>query len=295
MPNAGPAPAGDAAQSAAANRRLTAREWYRLVLESHYYQPAIALWRSLELELWQGRDLPQPVLDVGCGNGYVASLVLPPETNAVGLDMVFSELRVARRLPTYVGVVQSDASALPFADGSFGTVFSNCVVEHIPNLDDVLQAIGKGLRPGGVLAFTTVSHRFLEMLGPIARYRATGRAADAAVYAEKTNTRLGHYNYHSPEQWQRKLAAANLTVQECRYFAPASFMAAWERLDVALTRRIWRGRRPIDLYRRLVMRGLVPRSLFVWFWYHRYRHLLDVSLLPAEEGGGLFIVAQKSE
>lgn len=295
MPNAGSVPVGETTHAAAASRRLTAREWYRLVLESHYYQPAIALWRSLELELWQGGDLPQPVLDIGCGNGYVASLVLPPDTNAVGLDMVFSELRVARRLPTYRGVVQSEGGTMPFADGHFGSVFSNCVVEHIPNLDEVLQATSKALGPGGVFAFTTVSHRFLDMLGPIARLRATGRAAEAEAYAAQTNTRLGHYNYHSPEQWQEKLAAANMTVRKCQYFAPASFMAAWERLDVTLTRRMLRGRRPIDLYRRLVVRGLVPKGLFVWFWYHRYRHLLDVALLPGEEGGGLFIVADKPE
>jgi SAM-dependent methyltransferase len=264
-------------------------------LESHYYQPAIALWRSLELEIWQGHDLPQPVLDVGCGNGYVASLVLPPEGQAVGLDMVFSELRVASRLDTYRGVVQCVGGDMPFDEGCFRTVFSNCVVEHIPDLDQVLESIGASLRPGGVFAFTTVSHRFLDMLGPIARLRATGRDAEAEAYAEKTNVRLGHYHYHTPTQWQQKLDFVGLDMQTARYFAPASFMAGWERLDVALTRRIWRGRRPIDLYRRLVIRGLAPRRLFVWFWYHRYRHLLEVPLLPQEEGGGLFIIARKPE
>lgn len=294
MPNALPVPADEPGRATDGNRR-TAREWYRLVLESHFYQPAIALWRSLELEIWQGRDIPQPVLDLGCGNGYVASLVLPPVQDATGLDTVFNELRVARNLATYRGVVQSDGGAMPFDDESFGSVFSNCVVEHIPQLDRVLLDVSRCLRPGGILAFTTVSHRFLDMLGPIARLRATGRGAEADAYAERTNARLGHYHYYSPEQWREVLGAANLAVREAKYFAPASFMAAWEQLDVALTRRIWRGRRPIDLYRRLAARRLVPRRLFVWFWYHRYRHVLDVPLLPAEEGGGLFIVAQKPE
>ena len=293
MPNTDSVPAGEVTRSSDVSQRRTARQWFRLVLESHYYQPAIALWRSLELEMWQGRELPQPVLDVGCGNGYVASLVLPPDRQAVGLDMVFSELRVARHLATYRGVVQSEGGAMPFGNECFGSVFSNCVVEHISRLDQVLQAVSSSLRPGGIFAFTTVSHRFLDMLGPIGQFRATGRLGEAEAYGEKTNARLGHYHYYSPEQWQEKLAAANLTVREVQYFAPASFMAAWEQSDVALTRRIWRGRRPIDLYRRLVARRLVPRSLFVWFWYHRYRHLLDSPLLPTEEGGGLFILAQK--
>ena len=211
MPNIDSVPIEDSTRSAHVDQRRTARQWFRLVLESHYYQPAIALWRSLELEMWQGRELPQPVLDVGCGNGYVASLVLPPDRQAVGLDMVFSELRVARQLATYRGVVQSEGGAMPFGDECFGSVFSNCVVEHIPRLDQVLQAVSSSLRPGGIFAFTTVSHRFLEMLGPIGRFRATGRLGEAEAYAEKTNARLGHYHYYSPEQWQEKLAAANLS------------------------------------------------------------------------------------
>ncbi len=294
MPNTDSAPADGVTQPASLERR-TATQWFRLVLDSHYYQPAIALWRSLELEVWQGHDLPQPVLDVGCGNGYVASLLLPPDRDAVGLDTVFSELRVARQLAAYRGVVQSEGGAMPFDDGSFGAVFSNCVVEHIPELDPVLLAVSASLRPGGYFAFTTVSHRFLDMLGPINRLRATGRLEEAEAYAAQTNARLGHYHYYAPEQWREKLAAANLVVRECQYFAPASFMAAWERLDMALTRRIWRGRRPIDLFRRLVIRRLAPRRFFVWFWYQRYRHLLEMPLLPQEEGGGLFVVAQKAE
>ncbi len=274
--------------------RRSAQEWYRLVLQSHYYQPAIALWRSLELDLWQDCALPQPILDVGCGNGYVASLVLPQDGRAVGLDMVQSELRIARHLATYRGVVQSVGDAMPFGGEQFASVFSNCVVEHIPNLDEVLAEIGRCLRPDGIFAFTTVSHRFLEMLGPIGRFRVTGRHAEAEAYAQQTNARLGHYNYHSPEQWREKLASAGLTMREATYFAPAPFIASWEHLDVALTRRVWRGRRQIDVYRRLVARKLVPRGLFVWYWYQRYRHLLDMPLLPAEEGGGLFIVAERS-
>ncbi len=275
-------------------QRRSADAWFRLVLESHYYQPAIALWRSLELALWHDQELEEPLLDLGCGNGYVASLILAPGAEAIGLDRVRSELWAACRLPIYRGVVQGDGCELPFPGDCFATVMSNCVVEHIPPLEAVLVEGARVLSPGGSFAFTTVSHRFPDLLGPVRALRDVGRASEATAYIEATNARLGHHHYYAPDVWEARLRQVGLVLRQATYFAPAPFLAAWEQLDVRLTRRLWRGRRPIDLFRRLVARRLVPRRLFVWLWYHRYRHLVSLPLLPGEEGGGLFLVAEKA-
>ena len=57
----------------------------------------------------------------------------------------------------YRSVMFASATVLPYADASFNTVISNCVIEHIPDNDAVLAEIFRVLRPGGVFATTLPS------------------------------------------------------------------------------------------------------------------------------------------
>ena len=84
-------------------------------------------------------DLVRPVLDIGTGDGHFASIAYD-EPIDVGIDVRSDELVEARdRHPAVYGsVLQASATTLPFADGAFGTVISNCVIEHIADVDGVL-------------------------------------------------------------------------------------------------------------------------------------------------------------
>ena len=48
-------------------------------------------------------------------------------------------------------MVEGDVEALPFADGSFGTVLCTEVIEHIPDPSAALAEYRRVLQPGGVL------------------------------------------------------------------------------------------------------------------------------------------------
>ncbi len=52
------------------------------------------------------------------------------------------------------GVRHEDALALSFADGSLGTIVSNDVFEHVPDIDAALAECARVLRPDGVLIFS---------------------------------------------------------------------------------------------------------------------------------------------
>lgn len=89
-----------------------------------------------------------PILDAGCGTGLNLRH-LPPGSTGVDINPRNVAL-VQRRLPNH-RVVQGDVEALPFADGSFGTVLCTEVIEHIPDPSAALKEFARVLRPGGVL------------------------------------------------------------------------------------------------------------------------------------------------
>ncbi len=89
-----------------------------------------------------------PILDAGCGTGLNLRH-LPPGSTGIDINPRNVAL-VQRRLPDH-RVVQGDVEAMPFADGSFGTVLCTEVIEHIPDPSAALREFARVLRPGGVL------------------------------------------------------------------------------------------------------------------------------------------------
>jgi len=91
----------------------------------------------------------QRVLDVGCGAGQTL-ITAYPNTPAVGIDVDFAALRLAKSLTTRAAFACGAAEHLPFADGSFDLVVSRVALPytHIPHS---LAEIRRVLRPGGKL------------------------------------------------------------------------------------------------------------------------------------------------
>ena len=192
------------------------KDFLKLHLES--MGPHRAILRSVEAKLMSQVPLKHPVLDVGVGDGHFASIAYD-EPLDVGIDVFERDLReAATRKGVYRSLSLASATEMPFADGVFNTVVSNCVIEHIPDLDSALREIYRVLAPGGVFATTVPSQHFAEYLLGSTLFRKIGLEPLARAYGNFFNRISRHYHTYSPEVWKEKLDRIGFRVVEQKYY-----------------------------------------------------------------------------
>lgn len=98
-----------------------------------------------------------PVLDVGCGAGFLSNPLAMRGFQVTGVDISVESLAVAQRHDATASVryVASDAYSLPFADESFEIVTAMDFLEHVEHPKQVINEISRVLRPGGLFFYHT--------------------------------------------------------------------------------------------------------------------------------------------
>ncbi len=185
-----------------------------------------ALLRSVECRLFeQASPLDPPVLDLGCGDGHFASIAFRSPLFA-GFDLDESAVREAANRSVYRLALIASAPAMPFADASFATVVSNCVVEHIPDLEGTLAEVHRVLRPGGRFLFGVPSDRFADLLMGSTLLRNVGLRGLADRYGGWFNSHSDHFHTDSPEVWLERLDRLGFEVTRWQYYmTPAGHRA----------------------------------------------------------------------
>jgi SAM-dependent methyltransferase len=97
-------------------------------------------------------------LDLGCGDGRLSAELDASELTAADVSRVALE-RARRRLPAARLVPLRPDVPLPFEDGAFDLVLCAETIEHVRDVQLLLSEIRRVLRPGGMLALSTPSHR----------------------------------------------------------------------------------------------------------------------------------------
>jgi ubiquinone/menaquinone biosynthesis C-methylase UbiE/predicted RNA-binding Zn-ribbon protein involved in translation (DUF1610 family) len=153
-------------------------------------------------------------LDVGCGTADLVVAAAHRGVRAVGIDIAFRWLVVARRRLQLAGLstplVCCNAEHLPFETGSFSRVVSLGTLEHCLDAGLVLSESARVLRPGGTLHLRTVN-RFTLLPEPHVGVWGVGyvprRWADAYV-RWRSGQRYQHHRLLSPRELRRDLARA---------------------------------------------------------------------------------------
>jgi len=112
------------------------------------------------------------VLDLGCGAGrdvYIASQLVGPKGNVVGVDMTDEQLDAARSTLEYheekfgysnvqfhKGFLEKLDQIPQLKDASFDLIISNCVINLCQDKEAVLRHCTRLLKPGGEMYFSDV-------------------------------------------------------------------------------------------------------------------------------------------
>jgi len=149
----------------------------------------------------------RPLLEVGCGEG--ANLFhldgdSHPDGLAVGVDRSVGKLRFATGAVPSARYVCADATALPYPDASFETVFIRDVLHHVPAPEKTVAEASRVLRPGGRFVLAEPNAR-----SPLIRLQM------ALVPAERGAAK-------SDEAWLRSLLA-DLPLTDLRFAMAVPF------------------------------------------------------------------------
>ncbi len=236
----------------------------------------LSLIRACEAELFS--KLPKfkkPVLDLGCGDGFFAKTAFGKLD--VGVDVQESRMGEVEE-GVYGKLVTYDGKKLPFKKESFGTVVSNCVLEHIPNIDQVLNETCRVLRPSGEFVTTVMAAPWEKNL--------FGSLLFGNSYRAWMKKKQVHFNLLTSDEWENKFKKAGFEVkQKIGYMSPAACLL-------------------MDICHYLSIPSLLTRVVFgKWVLWPELTKLYPVNWLTAvmgrktspEESGAIFwVLAKKS-
>lgn len=184
-----------------------------------------ALLRAIEARFYHQIDFPEPILDLGCGDGDFASHTFNEYGRRVnvGLDPWLPPLTHSVEKRVYDLALQAAGAEMPFPSNHFKSAFSNSVLEHIPDIQPVLNETGRVLAPDGLFLMTSPNHRFTEMLGGALFFERFGLQGLGERYRTFFNKISRHAHTEGIEWWAARLAEAGMQVERWQYyFSPAA-------------------------------------------------------------------------
>ncbi len=177
-----------------------------------------ALLRAVEARFYQNIELPEPILDLGCGDGNFAELTFPDRTLTAGIDPWWNPLQKARRAAAHHYLLQSLGDNLPFPDNHFASIISNSVLEHIPDIQPVLREANRVMQPNGRLVITMPNHNYTNYLDGALFFEGLGLKGMADRYRRFFNFIARHAHTDSAERWAVRLAEAGFVVEQWQYY-----------------------------------------------------------------------------
>jgi len=183
--------------------------------------PSSALYRAIELrQIYEGcKDLnfETPSLDIGCGDGKIASVLFNTKFT-YGVDNgEAKDYQIAIEKNRYGKILLESAEKMSLPAKSVKFVFSNSVLEHIPNLDAVFKETSRVLTSGGYLVFTTPTKYFKKYL-----------MSKSRPYADLRNKALNHYHLHDHQFYQEMLPQYGLKAVNYSYSVSEETLKAWD-------------------------------------------------------------------
>jgi 2-polyprenyl-6-hydroxyphenyl methylase/3-demethylubiquinone-9 3-methyltransferase len=113
---------------------------------------------------WRGKT----VLDLGCGGGFMSEALARKGATVIGVDPSEAAIHAAQdhavKHALEIDYKAGSGENIPLADHCVDCVVCVDVLEHVAELDRVLDEVQRVLKPGGVLLFDTINRTPLAAL-----------------------------------------------------------------------------------------------------------------------------------
>lgn len=195
--------------------------------------------------------IESPSLDYGCGDGFFATTTFgKTKTIDIGLDIYNSRIKEAEQYNIYRKIMLYSGTKIPLPANSLGSVISNCVLEHLPNIDMAIGEIHRVLKPGGICLTSVMTDQWNTNL--------IGTKVLGPIYAQWMQKQQVHVNLFSEEKWRNLFLKQGFSIQDCiGYLSPnnsrsldfshylsfpsllvKSLVGRWEGIPFALLRKV---------------------------------------------------------
>jgi ubiquinone/menaquinone biosynthesis C-methylase UbiE len=182
---------------------------------------ALATERTMECSILSTRTFVRPVLDIGCGDGIFAHVLFADKVDT-GIDPDPVEIANARSFDAYQELVVCGGSSIPKPDGSYRTVFSNSVLEHIPDLEPVLREVHRLLVSDGVFFVTIPTDRWEKTVFPSRVLYWLGLKELAERYGRFYNLFWKHYRAFPVSEWKALFESVGFKVEDVKTYSSAN-------------------------------------------------------------------------
>ena len=254
------------------------------LFETYHSVVTMVFWRSVELIAMAKylHYLKGDIVDIGCGDGTIASLVFEKETISVGYDIEERPVKAASRRG-YRAVVVADARYTPFRDACFDGLFSNSAIEHFPEIDKCCSEFFRISKAGSFFVFTVISGSFYDSFWCSGiRFGELGKK-----WMERHRRLRQHLNVWDVDKWKAFLEKHGFELVDHKHYINPRAMFWWSLAEDAHT---W----PFGIGSLvpIVINVLIPKRIL---------RDLALRLLSEDEGlcngtdkgAGLLLVAQK--
>lgn len=238
-----------------------------------YHHQAVLLFRGIELKILSlvlsDYRFKKPSMDLGSGDGYISSVIFK-ESFTYGVDNdEAGDTQIAIKKKRYKKVLIESAVDMSLGSESLRFVFSNSVIEHIPNNHKVLKEVSRILSPGGYFVFTCPSVFFTRYLSE----------KHGETYAKIRNKHLNHYHLLDHTEWKRRLDKNGLKMLEYHYYMTKNDLLFWDKL-------VW-------LSKVISIFGPIGDKVMISLFNRRVKSLVAQSTTNQSEGANILIIATK--
>lgn len=165
--------------------------------------------RAKECELFSRYIYDRPVLDIGCGEGEFAKILFKNKIDT-GIDFKEKNIRKARKSNSYKNCIASSIENVNYNNNYFKSIISNCVLEHVFNLDKALSNVHNMLDNNGMVYFTVATDKFSKYMS-FANY--FGMYENITKINTKILNKLFNHNFAlKKDEWDEKFINAGFKI-----------------------------------------------------------------------------------